>query len=172
MRHFFASMFILSLLVVLSPGGCVQTGAKWDHKVVLASDLTPSALDGQWEGSWQSYEFYDNGLIHFVITPADVAPVPTTLPAVASPAAPGTTRYLAHGKMWHYGLFAPEQFNLVFISTPGINGQVQFHGNRDLGPLDGACKYDGFVDGNKCVMSYVSRNDFGTVTLHRVVNAR
>src|ERR1035437_5609100 len=59
--------------LMLALAGCeVKTGDSWDHRVVLASDLTPSAVDGQWEGQWQSHEFLDNGLIHFVIVPSDV----------------------------------------------------------------------------------------------------
>jgi hypothetical protein len=153
-------------------GGCVQTGAFWDHKVVLASDLTASAVDGQWEGAWHSYESYDGGLIHFVIVPADVAQPTSTMPAVNSPAEPGTMRYMARVKKFHFGIFVPEEFTMVLTGKPGIDGQVRFHGERDLGPLDGDSKFDGFVDGNKMVMSYVSQHDFGSITLHRVVNAR
>ena len=65
MRVLLTGLVLVSALLL---GGCIQTGAFWDHKVVLASDMTPSAVDGQWEGSWQSYEFYDNGLITFPTT--------------------------------------------------------------------------------------------------------
>jgi hypothetical protein len=168
------SLKFLALLCLLAPlsllAGCVQTGDYWNHKVALASDLTPSALDGQWEGSWHSYQHYDTGLIHFTIIPADVAAPTATMPALSSPATPGTTRYLANVTLWHYGIFCPEYFSLVLTAQPGIDGQVRFRGERDLGPLDGACKFDGFVDTNKNTMSYVSRQDFGSITLHRVVN--
>jgi len=165
------TLALLLLAPLLLLASCVKTGDFWNHKVVLASDLTPSALDGQWEGSWQSYEFYDNGLVHLVIVSTDVAPPSATLPAVTSPAAPGTSRYLAQVEQWHYGILAPEKFNMVLITTAARNGQIQFHGERDLGPLEGSCKYDGFVENNKAVLSYVSRKDFGSLTLHRVVNA-
>jgi hypothetical protein len=167
---------LLAIVLLLAPlaflTGCVRTGDFWNHKVVLASDLTPSAIDGQWEGSWHSYEFYDNGLIHFTIIPADTAPPTSTMPAVSSPPVPGTNRYLANVTLWHYGIFCPEYFSMVVTAQRGVDGQIRFHGERDLGPLDGSCRFDGFVDANKNVMSYVSRNDFGSITLHRVVNAR
>jgi hypothetical protein len=174
MRQMLLGLWILCAIAGLGLlGGCAQTGDQWDHKVVLASDLTPSALDGQWEGSWQSYEFYDNGLIHFQIVPADMATADEAakLPAIASPPESGTQRFLARVKMWHFGLLAPEEFEMVLTATPGTDSQIRFHGNRDLGPLAGFCKYDGFIDGSKSVMSYVNRSDFGSVVLHRVVNA-
>jgi hypothetical protein len=60
---------------------------------------------------------------------------------------------------------------MVLTAKPGIDGQIQYRGERDLGPLEGFCKFDGFVDSNKAVMSYVSRKDFGSINLRRVVNA-
>jgi hypothetical protein len=174
MRHLFRAFVVLCLSLgsLGFLGGCVKTGDFWDHKVVLASDLTPSALDGQWEGKRYSYEHYDNGLVHMTIVPADVADAhATTMPAVSSPPKPGTQRYLAKVRMWHYGIFAPEDFTMVLTSTPGVDGQIKFFGERDLGPIDGSCKFDGFVDANKAVMSYVARHDFGSIKLRRVVNA-
>ena len=181
-------------LLLLPLASCnVDTGDSWDRPLVLASDLAPSALEGRWEGSWQSYEYWDSGLIHFVITPTGapppatlpaaaltpapttltpVAPItpPATLPAAASTPAPGTVRYLARGTRWHWGRIFPESFNMVLIATDDHKGQIQFHGERDLGPLNGSCKFDGFIDANKSSMTYVSRHDFGTVTTRRVIS--
>ena len=57
---------------------------------------------------------------------------------------------------------------MVLIGVTGTNGEIEFHGERDLGPLNGFCKFDGTV-GAKVSMSYVSRGDFGSVVLKRVV---
>ena len=57
--------------------GCdMKTGDQWADRMVRARDLTPWGGGGGWVGSWQSYESWDSGLIHFVITPSDVAAVP------------------------------------------------------------------------------------------------
>jgi hypothetical protein len=172
--HSRATTLLLATTLACLTSACeVKTGDKWDHPVVLATDVTPSAIDGQWEGSWQSYESWDSGLIHFVITPSEISPVPATLPAAASPPRPGTRRYLAKVTLWHWNVLnlCKENFNMVLIATNGDNGQIQFHGDRDLGPLEGFSKYDGFIDANKAVLSYVNQDDFGSLVLRRVVNA-
>lgn len=126
----------------------------------LMSAESPASMPGRWEGSWQSNTNYDRGLAHMVITP---------MPAPKDSITPDKPHFNAHFTLWHYGLL-PEHFDVMITTTPGVDGKLNFYGERALDASMGNSKFDGQVENNKLYLTFVSRRDYGTLFVRHLAD--
>ncbi len=144
-------------------GGCASRTAydrHWNAEpVVTASAVEATPLAGKWQGSWQSNDSdYYFGLAHAIIMPLEAVKL--------TGGTPGQT-YEAHFQLYHFWVFT-EEFRVTFTAAAPRDGKVSFYGERIMNPIDGVCRYDGFLQGDKIVTSFNSIKDYGTIVLRRV----
>jgi hypothetical protein len=153
---------VATILAAGMLGGCADKDntRKWNGAPAVAmSDEAAASMIGRWEGHWESNTNYDRGLAHAVIY---------EVPAPAESTAKDRPHYKVHFTLWHYEL-APEEFDVILTTTPGLDGKINFYGERVLSADDGVSKFDGFIRRNKLYLTFTSRRDYGTLSVIHLV---